>query len=259
MGTGADIPVIILVGGLGTRLRAAVPDLPKPMAPVKGKPFLEYLVTRLVSRGFSRIILAVGYKGEMIESHFRDGARFHAAISYSREETPLGTGGAVREAMSLADAPDYLVMNGDTFVDVDFGALLSFHREKAALASITVLFRPDTSRFGTIEFDGDGRIGGFKEKASRSEGYINAGVYALSRQILPLMPEGPFSLEKDHFPFLTGRGFFALPMDGYFVDMGTPSDYHLLGRDPGAITGSSRTEPEPCPTGTTQPHTEENR
>jgi len=227
---------VILAGGLGTRLRGVLGDLPKPMAPIGGKPFLEYLVRQLCRLGIRDIIFATGYKGEAIASHFAGGAAWGARISYSAEKTPLGTGGAVREAMGTSESDRYLVLNGDSFFDLDFASLLDFHHRKNALASIALRQLPDTGRYGRVEISPDGDITSFREKEAGGAGLINSGVYLFERGILSRFPAGPFSLEGEVLPKLIGNGLYGMIQQGFFIDIGIPEDYFRISVDFGALS-----------------------
>jgi len=172
---------IVLAGGLGTRLRQVVPDLPKPMAPVAGRPFLAWILDRLVQAGFDRIVLAVGYRGDVIRDHF--GRDYNGVpVAYSTEEEPLGTGGAIRLAAQCITESPVFVLNGDTFVEVDYGAMWSAHQRIGALMSLAVCRVPDTGRYGAVEID-MGRVCGFREKGIRRAGAQNAGTNRNRRDV----------------------------------------------------------------------------
>jgi D-glycero-alpha-D-manno-heptose 1-phosphate guanylyltransferase len=216
---------IILAGGLGTRLAERIQGIPKSMAPVGGRPFLEILLNRLEHYGCARIVLSVGYRREIIQTHFGE-AYGRMQVTYAVEETPLGTGGAIRRALSIAAEDAALVLNGDTFLDADFSAMMRCHRESAAVMTMAVSRQLDIARYGGVIVE-DGRIAGFKEKGHRGQGWINAGVYVLNRNIS--WPEGlgeKFSFEKD---FLEGQVKFLRPItfevEGFFLDIGVPEDY----------------------------------
>lgn len=218
--------VFILAGGLGTRLRAVVSELPKAMAPIRGKPFLQHQLEWLMAQGFGHFVLCVGYRHQAITAHFGDGGRFGARIDYSIEPEPLGTGGALRLARPWFDG-DALVLNGDTLLDADLNALLACHLRAGAAASIGAVRQADTSRSGTIEFDAGGRVSAFVEKGARNSGWVSAGAYAVSPRAFDHFPEQPaLSLERDVFPRMAAaRGLAACPLPGGFVDIGTPESY----------------------------------
>ena len=221
-----DVSVIILAGGMGTRLKDVINDLPKPMAPVGEKPFLEYLILQLVRWGLRDIILSVGYKQEVIKAYFGNGERWGVNIRYAVENLPLGTGGAIREAMLLTTADSVMVMNGDSFVNLDVSAFWDFHNKKWAIFSLALVNMDDTGRYGMIEIDANGRVLAFKEKQVNGPGLVNSGVYLLNRNALEYFPSsGVVSLENDVLPYLVGKNMFALPSSVFFIDIGIPEDY----------------------------------
>jgi NDP-sugar pyrophosphorylase family protein len=222
-----DLPALLLVGGMGTRLRSVVSSKPKPLAPVGDIPFLELLVLQLRSQGIRRLVMCTGYQAEQVREEFGDGHRWGVGIEYSNEPHPLGTAGAIKFAEQfLAGASDFLVMNGDSFLQFDFREFNRFHREHGGLASIAVRSVPDTSRYGTVHLDRGNRVIGFSEKMGiRESGLINGGVYLFERAILEHIREGPASLEKDVLPGILENGVFALQQSGMFIDIGTPEDY----------------------------------
>jgi NDP-sugar pyrophosphorylase family protein len=214
-------PILILCGGLGTRLRAVVSDRPKPMAPVEGKPFLEHLVAYYRSRGATRFVLCAGYLGEQIEAHFRD----DPDVSVIVEPRPLGTGGSVAAGAALLETGYFFVCNGDSFCAVDLEALAGLASRHRALGALSVVEVPDTGDYGTLVFDDEGRLRSFQEKPAAATGrvWVNAGVYCFSRELLPWLPAGGGSLEREVFPRLveTGR-LYALPTGSRLLDIGTP-------------------------------------
>ena len=218
-----DADVIILAGGLGQRLRHVTGETQKVMTPIAGRPFLCWLLDSLIGQGARRFVLAVGYRAEQIEAAF--GASFKgAAIVYSREASPLGTGGAIRQALALCETEDAVIVNGDTFFDVDLAALLQTHREKGAALTLSLKPMTDFDRYGTVTLNGDGRITGFHEKQPVKAGLINGGVYAIRRFTFRTMPEGRFSFEKELLEPLSLPTCGAV-FDGYFIDIGIPADY----------------------------------
>lgn len=221
--------VIILAGGLGTRLRSVVSEVPKCMAPVAGKPFLWYLLKYLTRYDVSRVILSVGYLREVIFRWIDEvGNEFPFSFDYSVEEEPLGTGGGIKLALSKALTQDVVILNGDTFFDVNLNELMDFH--KLAPSAVTIALKPmrDFDRYGRVIVDTvDGRIVEFKEKEHCEEGMINGGVYVASKLNMPLKdyPE-KFSFEKAVLEPLTAQGkIFGLIQGGYFIDIGIPEDY----------------------------------
>jgi D-glycero-alpha-D-manno-heptose 1-phosphate guanylyltransferase len=215
---------VVLAGGLGTRLRQVVPDLPKPMAPVAGRPFLEILLGALAAKGIDRVVLSVGHRAEAITGHF--GSRWHGLeIDYAIEATPLGTGGAVRLALSRCRHDPVLVVNGDTFLDLEVDALMRRWRADGAPVLVARAV-PDTARFGRLTVDGD-RLAGFAEKGVPGPGLINAGCYLVPRNLLAALPaDRPFSLETDFLvPSGPGAGFSVFVSEGLFIDIGVPEDF----------------------------------
>lgn len=223
-----DVPCLILVGGLGTRLRPVLNDLPKPMAAVAGKPFLEYLISWLRQAGIQRVILCTGYRSEKIEQYFQSGDRFGLHIAYSVEQEPQGTWGAIRQACHLVTEPVFLVLNGDSWLQIDLVRLLDYHVRRGGIATIGAVKMTDSSRFGALDVDSSGRIIAFQEKKGLGNALINGGVYVFSRDALAIAPAAASSLEKEVFPMLLPHGVFAFPVQGYFVDIGIPEEYKRL-------------------------------
>ncbi len=220
---------IILAGGLGTRLRSSVPDLPKCMAPVGGKPFIGYITDYFKRAGIERFVFALGYKSAAFEDFFR--AYFPSGgYTVSLEAEPLGTGGAIRQACTLATGKSVLVLNGDTFFRIGLGALSALHADRQADCTLCLKPMRDFDRFGVVEQDADLRVGGFREKKAYREGLINGGVYALDRDSF-LREDLPavFSFEKDYLEqVLESRRIYGLVQDGYFIDIGIPEDYRRV-------------------------------
>lgn len=222
--------VIILAGGLGTRLRSVVSEVPKCMAPVAGKPFLWYLFKYLTRYDVSRVILSVGYLREVIFKWIdvvKD--EFPFSVEYAIEEEPLGTGGGIKLSLSKAMTQDVVILNGDTFFNVNLKELMDFHTMTPSTVTIALKPMRDFDRYGRVIVDEvDGRIVEFKEKEHCKEGMINGGVYVVSKLNLPLK-EYPdkFSFEKAVLEPLTANGnIFGHIQGGYFIDIGIPEDYH---------------------------------
>jgi NDP-sugar pyrophosphorylase family protein len=218
---------VLLVGGLGTRLRSAVPTLPKTLATVGDRPFLELLVRQLGSQELRELVMCTGYLAEQIQEMFEDGSDFGATIEYSKETVPLGTAGALKLAQRyVQNESEFLVINGDTFLEIDFDEFIVSHRKHGSVATMAVVPVENASRYGTVQVGADGRILGFLEKGGQNApGIINAGVYAFNNAALALIPQGPVSLEHDVFPLLVEQGFYAIEQRGMFIDIGTPDDY----------------------------------
>jgi len=239
---------------MGTRLRSVVSDRPKPMADICGKPFLQYLLEMLRDKGITEVIFALGYMGEMIEEYFQDGSAFGLKIAYSYEEEPLGTGGAIRNALPKILEEEVLVLNADTYFPMDYQGLLRFHQENDGDFSLATRAIEDISRYGAVRRDPAGRILAWNEKlgdggqqpgegskqpiegnaqqaASASpkslSGEINGGIYVMKKSLIAEIPEGKQSLEQDCIPkwLSEGKRIFGLPFHGYFMDIGIPKDY----------------------------------
>jgi NDP-sugar pyrophosphorylase family protein len=222
-----ETPAFLLVGGLGTRLQSVLPSTPKPLARVGNMPFLELLVLQLRSQGIRSIVMCTGHLAGQIEQEFGDGNKWGVAIHYSQESQPLGTAGAVKLAEGyLKQASDFLVMNGDSFLELDLRQFIQFHREHGGLVSMAVRKVPDAARYGTVHMDTNHRVVGFSEKTgAAAPGVINGGVYVFNRAVLDQVPQGPASFEKDVFPRVLEQGVYALEQHGMFIDIGTPEDY----------------------------------
>lgn len=227
MNTAFDTPAVLLVGGMGTRLRSLLPSTPKPLASVGDKSFLHLLLQQLRNQGVSRVVMCTGYRADQIENEFGDGRDWNLKIEYSRELQPMGTAGAIKLAQKhFQHANEILVMNGDSFVDVDLAELLQFHRANHALITLAAVQVENASRYGTLCLDPKNRVLAFLEKTgSDVPGLINAGVYVFDQSVLDQIPEEPSSLEKDIFSRLIEKGIYALPKRGVFIDIGTPEDY----------------------------------
>jgi len=222
-----DIKAVLLVGGLGTRLRSVVPSTPKPLAAVGERPFLELLVRQLRHQDICQLVMCTGYRAQEIEQDLGNGHSWDVTIEYSREPQPLGTAGAVKFAEPfLSEVSDFLVMNGDSFMEMDFRQLVQFHRKSGGIATMAVFRTRNEMRYGTVQVRPDGVVNGFAEKTNADpNGLINAGVYVFNRRALEHIPEGPSSLERDVFPKLLPQGVYALEQQGVFIDIGTPEDY----------------------------------
>lgn len=217
--------VVILVGGLGTRLRSEVPDLPKPLAPVAGRPFLAHLLDRFAAAGLRRAILATGYRGGMIQDAI--GTRWQDMdIVYSLETERLGTGGALKQALQFLQGDAAHVVNGDTWLDYDPRALERATRERGAAIGMALAHVDDLSRFGSVAVE-DGIVKRFVEKGAQGAGWINAGAYCFLADGLAALPQpAAFSLEEDVLvPMATAGRVAAFRDTGAFVDIGVPEDY----------------------------------
>ena len=216
---------IILAGGFGTRLQGVVPDLPKPMAAIRGRPFLAILLDDLITAGFTSAILAVGYRYEAIRDYFGENYK-SLSLAYSIETEPLGTGGAISLALKQIDGSRCFVVNGDTFLKLDYKAMQASHLEEKSILTVAVLEVPDASRFGALDIE-ENRIRGFFEKGRSGPGIINGGVYLLSPDLFSRynFPDA-FSFETDLLmPHVHELRPLAFPTAGLFIDIGVPEDY----------------------------------
>ncbi len=234
----------ILAGGLGTRLRPVLSDTPKVLAPVGGRPFLTYLLDQLGVAGIRKVVLCTGYLGEQVQATI--GERYRdLPILYSQENQPVGTAGALRLALPCLESEPVLVMNGDSYCDLDLPAFLSWHRQKEALASLALVHLQDTARFGCVNIEEGGAILRFGEKESASSGWINAGIYLLSQRLLHAIPQQRnVSMEYEIFPQYVGKQLFGYPAGRRFLDIGTPASYADAERVL-VEKGSSETDPFP--------------
>jgi len=223
--TAVNIRALVLCGGLGTRLRSVLSDRAKSMAPVAGKPFLELILRQLHGQGIRKVILGTGYRAEQIEQYFQTGADLGLSIEYSREDEPLGTGGAVKLAEKFLSDP-VVVVNGDSYVEWNLSQALALQTQRNAEVVIILQAVPDVSRYGSVTIDDEGRITEFVEKRARTgSGLINAGVYLLQKEILAELPAGrAISLEREVFPRLLGRPIYGMVSRGIFIDIGIPED-----------------------------------
>lgn len=224
---------IILAGGFGTRLKHIVSDVPKPMAPINGIPFLSFLFHNLIAVGIEHVILSTGYLHEIIESCY--GNAFESLrISYSTEEEPLGTGGAILLGMSKACTDNVLVLNGDTLFEIDFAKLADYHLQKESLLTIALREENEVSRYGSVQVDDAGKITTFAEKNQvHGKGLINGGIYLINTNLfLKINLPTKFSFEKDVLErFYDQINFYGLTFNSYFIDIGIPEDYARAQRE----------------------------
>lgn len=221
---------IVLAGGLGTRLRLVVPDVPKPMAPINGRPFLEYQLDYWIRQGVTRFILSLGYKHDIVTRHF--GSSFGGVeIGYAIESRPLGTGGGLLLACGcLARGGPFLVLNGDTYFEVPLPALRDFHAARRADVTIALFRSPQQGRYMGIRCGPDGEILDLKSAAGEAGGLANGGVYVMERSLIesgPWQASSPLSLEDDILPdaLRAGKRLVGLECVGRFIDIGVPEDY----------------------------------
>jgi len=221
-----SVDVVLLAGGRGTRLLSGPGDPPKPLRPVNGRPFLEYLLEKVLRAGAKRAVLSVGFRSEVFVDHFKRYPFPNLEIVFSVEPSPLGTGGGLRHTLPQLSASTALVLNGDSFVDADMEELIQLHRSREAKVTVVLTEIADSSRYGSVEWTREGEVTAFREKGATGRGFINAGVYAIERDVIEEIPAGrEISLEREVFPKLLGRGLFAHPGRFPFIDIGTPESY----------------------------------
>ena len=240
---------IILVGGEATRLRPLTCNTPKAMVPVLNTPFLEHVICYLNRHQVTEIVLALSQRQQAIESYFGDGSQFGIRLRYSVEDTPLGTGGAVKNAEKYLNET-FLVLNGDIFTDLDITAMMEFHRDRNAKVTISLTPVDDPTSYGLVETNAQNKITRFIEKPSPNEittNLINAGIYIIEPDVRThIPPQVSFSFERELFPPLLDRGepVYAYPFATYWIDIGAPEKYLQLHRD--LLSGkSSRYTPPP--------------
>lgn len=223
---------LILAGGFGSRLMPVINDRPKVMAPLHGRPFLEYILINLKQQGITDIILALGYLSSYIQDYFGNGKGLGIKIKYSIENIPLGTGGALKNAEKLL-TDTVLVINGDTYLDVDFQQLYDFHISKKAEVTITLTTNHHSLGRGVVGLDKNGKIISFKESEDKEDivgNYTNAGVYVMNKTVIRYIKRGEkVSLEKETFPALlkNKKNIYGFIVANDFIDIGTPERYKM--------------------------------
>lgn len=221
------LEAIVLAGGLGTRLKSELNDLPKPMALINGKPFLSILLKNLILSGFDRIILSVGYRSDIIENYF--GSRFKGCeLIYSYEETPLGTGGAFKKALKLALAQDVFLINGDTLALIDYNSMFKFHLKNNSKVTISLKEMNKIERYGVVTVTNNNIINSFMEKSRYDRGLVSLGSYIINKStFLSYVFKNKFSLETDFFErFYKKILFLGFVSNSYFIDIGIPEDFY---------------------------------
>jgi NDP-sugar pyrophosphorylase family protein len=224
----SEIDAVILAGGQGTRLRSLFPGSPKVLVPINKQPFLWHCIRQLKKFGARRIILSLGYKAEMVQEYVRAQTWDDLEIVTHVEDSPLGTGGAVRDVLPLIQSPTALVTNGDSVTRLDMCCFVEFHRAKQARVSMVLTYQPQVAQSGLVEADADGLVTSFQEKpvAALSGGYISAGLYLMEQEaIQEIEPGRMVSIEKDVFPRFCGRRFYAMKGEFPFIDIGTTESY----------------------------------
>jgi len=231
----SKIDVVILCGGFGKRLQTIVKDIPKPMVMIKRRPFLDILIDFIASYGFKRFILCTGYKADVIERYYKQKTN-KLIIEFSREEKPLGTGGAIKNAENYIKSSPFLIANGDSFCKINLKEFVDFHFKKDALISMAVTNTDICDDYGVITINSLQQIVKFNEKVKGCKNrLINTGFYLLQREVFSLMPgKGNFSIERDLFPKIIKKDLYAFETQESVIDIGTPERYkkakHLLGQ-----------------------------
>jgi D-glycero-alpha-D-manno-heptose 1-phosphate guanylyltransferase len=223
---------IILAGGFGTRLQSVVSDVPKPMAPVNDFPFLHYLILQLQSQHIEKIIISTGYKAEVIEQYFSN-EDYTSTIVCAKEPEPLGTGGGIKYAMRHCDTSKILVLNGDTYFDIDFEEMDTIMQETKANAVLALRYVENASRYGQVLVDSSECITQFSEKNTEAQaGLINGGTYLLNKDFFVNNTPEKFSIEKDFFePQVANKQLYGVEYAAYFIDIGIPEDYYKVNED----------------------------
>jgi NDP-sugar pyrophosphorylase family protein len=218
-----DIDVVILCGGLGTRLKDVVDDRPKSMAEINGRPFLDILVDYVAGYGFTRFILCTGFKGDLIRRHYEN-KRGRLMFVVSGEDQPLGTGGAIKNAESLIRSDMFLALNGDSLCEIDIEDFIKFHIRKGGFISVAVTGMESPIDYGIIRLDRNQKVIGYGEKIPVSGNeIINAGLYVFDKKILKEIPAGKkLSLEYDVFPGILDKGVYGYVVEKRLLDIGTP-------------------------------------
>ncbi|MFQ5788272.1 MAG: nucleotidyltransferase family protein [Thermodesulfobacteriota bacterium] len=221
---------IILAGGLGTRLREVVPELPKVLAPVNNKPFLDIILSSLSEwECIEKVVIAVGYMADKIIERYKDTSRYNFKILFSVEEKLLGTGGAIKKVLPQTETDNVLVLNGDSYIEADLYGLVKKHMEVGSSMTIVLREVENASRYGRVKLNSDNRIIYFEEKTpERSKGYINAGMYLIKRKLFDEVKEDKvISLERELLPVFIGKGVYGYISCGRFIDIGVPEAYKI--------------------------------
>ncbi|OHB87373.1 MAG: hypothetical protein A3D13_08415 [Planctomycetes bacterium RIFCSPHIGHO2_02_FULL_40_12] len=220
------LTAVILAGGLGTRLRSVVGDCPKILALVNNRPFLSYLLDQLLCNDFSHVILCTGHGAGQVSAAFGNVYK-GLTIEYSLEAKPLGTGGAIRNAILRIKTNNILVMNGDSYINVDLKTYIEWHFRNCIEVSLLLTQVSNTSYYGSVYVDKNGLVKQFVEKNEATTlGWINAGIYISKKRLISQIPAGEsFSLEYDFFPNFVGKGLHGFKCNDSFIDIGTPESY----------------------------------
>ncbi|GGM01394.1 sugar phosphate nucleotidyltransferase [Nakamurella endophytica] len=246
-----DVEAVILVGGKGTRLRPLTLSAAKPMLPTAGAPFLEHLLSRVRAAGIRRVVLGTSYRAETFSGYFGDGSRFGLEIDYVIEDSPLGTGGAIRNVLDRVSAPTVMIFNGDILSGVDLTGMIDFHRRQQADVTLHLTKVDDPSAFGSVPTDPDGRVQAFLEKTENPPtDQINAGCYLFQRTVIESIPAGRVvSVERETFPgLLAGDArVYGYVDSSYWLDLGTPAAFVQGSAD--LVRGIAPTSALPAPAG----------
>lgn len=223
---------IILAGGLGTRLKSEVPDLPKCMAPVAGKPFIDYVIKYLLEQGVNGFIFSLGYKHDVVINHLEStwpNIKYEVAI----EKNPLGTGGGIRFASKKVKSKSFFVLNGDTYFDVDLLSMFKNHESNNAQITVALKQMVNFDRYGSVLINQANQICAFREKTSVDSGLINGGIYLLKKSLIEeISVEDPFSFEKEVLEkYIHKNCIYGFVSDGYFIDIGIPEDFKKANAD----------------------------
>lgn len=223
---------IILAGGLGTRLRSEVPDLPKCMAPVAGKPFLDYVIRALQEQGVTKFIFSLGYRSEVVLQHLEQSWP-KLKYDYTIETIPLGTGGGIRFAVQKVKGDSFFVLNGDTYFEVNLPSMLKKHIEVQAEITVALKKMYHFDRYGSVLIGQNNIISAFQEKTYREIGWINGGIYLIQKQLITNIGiANPFSFEKEILEkYVDKNCIFGFESDGYFIDIGIPEDFKKANLD----------------------------
>jgi mannose-1-phosphate guanylyltransferase len=247
---------LILAGGEGTRLRPLTMTVPKPVVPLANRPFITYMIDWLHGHGFDEVVMSCGFLADGVRAVLGTGDLDGVDIRYVDEQEPLGTAGAVKLAEPVL-GDRFAVLNGDVLTDLDIGALLEFHERRDAVATLGLVPVEDPSSYGVVVTDDEGCVEAFLEKpapGTAPTNHINAGMYILEHEVLDRIDSGrPVSFEREVFPALVGAGLHAMPLDGYWMDIGTPERYLQATRDILRGTVETPVSPTPDVAGATQP------
>jgi mannose-1-phosphate guanylyltransferase len=227
---------IMLIGGLGTRLRPLTLKTPKPLLPILDQPFLAYQLDFLQRHGFKEVVLCTAYRAQDFHDMLGDGQHLGVRLTYVHEESPLGTGGAIKNAEPFVDGP-VLICNGDILMNLDLSELVDFHKSRKAAATVSLTDVDNPSAYGVVELEKDGRVRRFLEKPAPGETdshSINAGAYVFEKDVFSLIPKGvPCSVERETFPRMLDEKYplYGKPLSGYWLDVGTLEKYEQAQRD----------------------------